>query len=120
MRWLMGLAMLLSLTGIVSAAEQELELSVGGRTALATLRMPASMQPDTPLVVMTHGTLAHKDMDAIRTLAQALADRGIATLAHTLSLGQDRRKGMYDCAARHDYVTDDAATEIGGWVRHAQ
>jgi pimeloyl-ACP methyl ester carboxylesterase len=78
------------------------------------------MQAETPLVVMTHGTLAHKDMDVIKTLAQALADRGIASLAHTLSLGQDRRKGMYDCAVRHDYVTEDAVAEIGAWVRHAQ
>lgn len=120
MRWVMGLAMLLSLTATVSAAEQELELAVGGRTVLATLRTPASMQADTPLVVLTHGTLAHKDMDTIRTLALALADRGIASLAHTLSLGQDRRKGMYDCAVRHDYVTDDAVAEVGAWVRHAQ
>lgn len=120
MRWVMGLAMLLSLTATVGAAEQDVELSVGGRTVLATLRTPESMQPETPLVVMTHGTLAHKDMDVIRTLAQALADRGIASLAHTLSLGQDRRKGMYDCATRHDYVTDDAIAEIGAWIRHAQ
>jgi pimeloyl-ACP methyl ester carboxylesterase len=116
----MGLAMLLSLTGSVGAAEQDIELSVGGRMVLATLRTPAAMQAETPLVVMTHGTLAHKDMDVIKTLARSLADRGIASLAHTLSLGQDRRKGMYDCAARHDYVTEDAAAEIGAWVRHAQ
>ncbi|MDE2375972.1 alpha/beta fold hydrolase [Bradyrhizobium sp.] len=120
MRWLVGLSILLALAGTAAAAEQDIELSVGGRTVLATLRTPASMQADTPLVVMTHGTLAHKDMDVIRTLAQALAERGIASLAHTLALGQDRRKGMYDCATRHDYVTDDAAAEIDAWVRHAK
>ena len=120
MRWLMGLAILLSLARTVGAAEQDLELSVGGHTVLATLRTPATMQPETPLVVMTHGTLAHKDMDTIRTLAQALADRGIASLAHTLALGLDRRKGMYDCAVRHDYVADDAVAEIGAWVARAR
>lgn len=105
MRWLMGLVLLLALTGSLEAAEQDIELSVGDRTVLATLCTPAAMQAETPLVVVTHGTLAHKDMDLIKTLTQALADRGIVSLAHTLWLGQDRRKGIYDCAARHDYVT---------------
>jgi len=120
MRRLTALAILLSLTWTVRAAEQDLELSVRGRTVLATLRTPAAMRPDTPLVVMTHGTLAHMDMDTIRTLAEVLAGRGIASLALTLSLGLDRRKGMYDCATRHDYVTDDAVAEIGAWVARAR
>ena len=66
MRWLIGLAILLSLARTVGAAEQDLELSVGGHAVLATLRTPATMQPETPLVVMTHGTLAHKDMETIQ------------------------------------------------------
>lgn len=120
MQWLIGLAILLSFTGTVEAAEQELELSAGGHTVLATLRTPASMQAETPLVVMTHGTLAHKDMEIIQALAKALEQRGIASLAHTLSLGRDRRKGMYDCATRHDYVADDAVAEIDAWIGQAQ
>jgi alpha-beta hydrolase superfamily lysophospholipase len=120
MRWLIGLAIVLSFARTVSAAEQDVELSVGGHTVLATLRTPASMKPGTPLVVMTHGTLAHKDIETIQGLAKALEQRGIASLAHTLSLGLDRRKGMYDCATRHDYAADDAVAEIGAWVTRAQ
>lgn len=120
MRWLLGLTVLLTLAGPARAAEQELELSVAGRTTLATLRTPAAMTPDTPLVVMTHGTLAHKDMEVIQGVAKALEQRGIASLAHTLSLGLDRRKGMYDCAVRHDYVAEDAVAEIGAWVGRAK
>jgi len=120
MRWFVGLTVLLALAVPVSAAEQELELSVAGRTTLATLRTPAAMTPDTPLVVMTHGTLAHKDMEVIQGVAKALEQRGIASLAHTLSLGVDRRKGMYDCAVRHDYVVEDAIAEIGAWVGRAK
>jgi alpha-beta hydrolase superfamily lysophospholipase len=118
MRWLLGLAILLAFAGTGYAAEQELELSIDGRTTLATLRTPATMTPDTPLVVMTHGTLAHKDMEVIQGVA--LEQRGIASLAHTLSLGLDRRKGMYDCAARHDYVVGDAVAEIRAWVARAK
>lgn len=116
MRWLTALALLFVVLRHADAAERELELPVGGHTTLATLRTPASMGPDTPLVVMTHGTLAHKDMEVIQSVAKALEQRGIASLAHTLSLGVDRRKGMYDCATRHDYVADDAVAEIGAWV----
>ncbi|OKO87807.1 hypothetical protein AC629_11635 [Bradyrhizobium sp. NAS80.1] len=120
MQWLTALAILFVLSQPAGAGEQELELSVGGRTTLATLRTPASMRPDTPLVVMTHGTLAHKDMEVIQGVAKALEQRGIASLAHTLSLGVDRRRGMYDCATRHDYVADDAAAEIGAWVNRVR
>lgn len=119
MRWLIGLTILLALWRPAGAAEEERELSVAGRTVLATLRTPATMTPDTPLVVMTHGTLAHKDMETIQALAKALAERGVASLAHTLSLGLDRRRGMYDCATRHDYQTDDAIAEIDAWVAQA-
>ncbi|WP_050630940.1 alpha/beta hydrolase [Bradyrhizobium viridifuturi] len=116
MRWLVVAAVLLLLARPAGASEQELELSVNGRTTLATLRTPASMGPDTPLVVMTHGTLAHKDMEIIQGVSKALEQRGIASLAHTLSLGVDHRRSMYDCAVRHDYVTADAVTEIAAWV----
>ena len=120
MRWLMSLAILLSLVGIGYAGERDVELSVDGHTALATILTPASMGADTPLVVITHGTLAHKDMETIKALAEALQQRGIASLRHTLSLGLDRRKGMYDCTVRHDYVADDAVAEIGAWAALAQ
>src|SRR3569832_2133740 len=98
MRLLMGLAVLLLLARPAGAAEQELELKVEGHTTLATLRIPASMGQDTPLVVMTHGTLAHKEMEVIQGVAKALEQRGIASLSHTLSLGLDQRRGMYGCA----------------------
>ncbi|MFB9263824.1 alpha/beta hydrolase [Bradyrhizobium erythrophlei] len=120
MRWLVGVLIALSFVCTAGAADQELELSVAGRTVLATLRTPVSMGADAPLVVMTHGTLAHKDMEVIQGVAKALEQRGIASLAHTLSLGLDRRRGMYDCATRHDYVAEDAVAEIGAWVSRAR
>lgn len=120
MRLLVALLIVLSFARTAGAAEQELELSVAGRTVLATLRAPAPIGSETPLVVMTHGTLAHKDMEVIQGIAKALEQRGIATLAHTLSLGLDRRRGMYDCATRHNYIAEDAVAEIGAWVTRAQ
>ncbi|UTD27436.1 alpha/beta hydrolase [Bradyrhizobium sp. WD16] len=101
------------------AAEEPRELTVDGRVVLATLRTPAAVRPETPVVVMTHGTLAHKDTETMTTLARALAERGVATITHTLALGLDRRKGMYECAQPHDYLADDAVGEIAAWVAEA-
>lgn len=112
------LVVILSSAG-ARAAEEPRELTIDGRVVLGTLRAPAAMGADTPVVVMTHGTLAHKDMETMATLAKALAERGVATIAHTLALGLDRRRGMYDCAQPHDYLVDDAVGEIAAWVAEA-
>ena len=119
MRWWLALAVSL-LTCAAFAAEEPRELAIGGRIALGTLRLPAQSGPDVPLVLMTHGTLAHKDMETIQGLSKALAERGIASLAHNLVLGLDRRTGMYDCAKPHNYVPDDAIAEIVAWLTEAR
>ncbi|CCD91507.1 conserved exported hypothetical protein [Bradyrhizobium sp. ORS 375] len=119
MRWWLALVVCL-VASVAMAAEEPRELLIGGRTALGTLRLPAQSGPDVPLVLMTHGTLAHKDMETIQGLSKALAERGIATLAHNLVLGLDRRTGMYDCAKPHDYAPDDAIDEIAAWIAEAR
>ncbi|MGC2779725.1 MAG: alpha/beta hydrolase [Bradyrhizobium sp.] len=119
MRW--WLALVVSLVASVAlAADEPRELVIGGRVALGTLRLPAQSGPDVPLVLMTHGTLAHKDMETVQGLSKALAERGIAALAHNLVLGLDRRTSMYDCARDHDYTPDDAIAEIAAWVTEAR
>ncbi|MGJ4950261.1 alpha/beta hydrolase [Bradyrhizobium sp. HKCCYLS20291] len=119
MRWWLALVVCL-VASVALSAEEPRELVIGGRTALGTLRLPAQSGPDVPLVLMTHGTLAHKDMETIQGLSRALAERGIASLAHNLVLGLDRRTGMYDCAKPHDYVPDDAIEEIAAWLAEAR
>ncbi len=119
MRWWLALALSL-VTCAALATEEPRELVIGGRVALGTLRLPAQSGPDVPLVLMTHGTLAHKDMETIQGLSKALAERGIASLAHNLVLGLDRRTGMYDCAKPHDYAPDDAIAEISAWLDEAR
>ena len=109
----------LMIAGTAKAAESERELVIDGRVALATLRAPDGVARP-PLAIVTHGTLAHKDMETVVTLSKALAEKGVATLAHNLTLGQDRRRGMYDCATPHDHRPDDAIVEIGAWIAEAR
>jgi pimeloyl-ACP methyl ester carboxylesterase len=49
-----------------------------------------------------------------------LAERGVGSLAITLSLGIDDRRGPYDCATPHRHMLDDTAREIGAWTRWAK
>ncbi|MGQ9367929.1 alpha/beta hydrolase [Azospirillum sp. ST 5-10] len=68
-------------------------------------------------VLLLHGTLAHHGMELIRGLQERLAERGLSSLAVTLSLGLDARRGMYDCGVPHRHRHEDAVAEIDGWVR---
>lgn len=69
-----------------------------------------------PVVLLTHGTLAHNGMEIIHTFSGLLNDAGFNTLAITLSLGIDNRHGMYDCKVPHTHKHTDAMDEIGLWV----
>ncbi len=119
-RWFAILLLALLPARSAVAGEVSKDLSVGGHVTLATLRLPDQVRPDMPIVLITHGTLAHKDMETIQGLSRALVERGIATLAHNLALGLDRRKGMYDCGVSHDYRPDEAIAEIDAWAAEAR
>jgi len=98
------------------AEARPVELSIGGNIALGDLVVAEGASLADGVLLLTHGTLAHKDMELIESLQKALGERGITTLAHTLTLGQDRRKGMYDCAKPHTHAHEDAVAEINAWV----
>lgn len=68
------------------------------------------------VVVMVHGTMAHRNMDALRHLRRLLHDKGHSTLSINLSLGRDRREGMFDCAWPNTHRAEDALAEIGLWL----
>jgi len=69
-----------------------------------------------PVALITHGTLAHKDMELVEALQESFAEQGVSSLAHTLSLNIDARRGMYDCEQTHTHRDDDADAEIAAWV----
>lgn len=102
-----------------SAYAELVELDVDGHIALADY--DRSDDPVAPLIILGHGTLAHKDMETIDLLHAAFAERGYSVLSYSLTYGQDRRMGMYDCARNiHDIAQQDAVAQIGAWVRWAR
>jgi pimeloyl-ACP methyl ester carboxylesterase len=109
--------LLLGLCLSFSAAAGVVTLSHDGRTLNANLEQAGSDVSAGPVVLMTHGTLAHRGMEIMAGLQGMFADRGISSLAINLSLGLDNRAAaMYDCATPHTHKHTDAVGEIGAWL----
>lgn len=68
------------------------------------------------MVLLTHGTLTHKERSTYAALQKNLAAQGISSLAINLSLAVDNRHGEYDCAVPHKHQHTDALQEIGVWL----
>ncbi|BBB26452.1 alpha/beta hydrolase [Amphritea japonica] len=69
------------------------------------------------VALITHGTLAHNQMEIISTLQSLLTDEELPSLAINLSLGIDNRHGMYDCTTPHKHKHSDALNEIDLWLK---
>lgn len=99
-----------------SASAEEVTLKHNDLRLNARLELASGKQVTDGVILMTHGSLAHKDMEIMTHMRELLAERGYSTLAINLSLGVDNRQGMYGCSTTHRHRNEDAATEIGLWV----
>lgn len=71
----------------------------------------------TTAVLVLHGTLAHKRMEIIETIATLLNDDyDLPVVAPNLSLSSPARTGMVDCAQTHDHRDSDAPREVATWI----
>lgn len=112
---LVALWLLLAMPSVAGAEEVRREHL--GLDLLANLELPQGQKLEgQPVVLIVHGTLGHHRMEIVQALQAGLRERGIASLALTLSLGRDARRGMLDCAVEHEHRMTDAADEIGAWV----
>ena len=68
------------------------------------------------VVLLLHGTLGHNRMELMASLQEYLRESGVNSLAVTLSLGLNARRGMFDCAIEQDHRHDDALAELGSWI----
>ncbi len=81
------------------------------------LTLPEGQSLQDGVVLITHGSLAHHEMEIVVALREALAERHLASLAISLSFDRDDRKGFYDCAdGTNTHKRQDAADEIAAWV----
>ncbi len=100
-------------SGVVA---EEAQITYNGLRLNANLEKADDSWPVGPLVLMVHGSRSSGRAALMRGLQGIFRDRGISTLAITLSLGVDNRHGTYDCAAPHAYKLTDALGEIDAWV----
>lgn len=95
---------------------EEVKIELSSLTLNANLEAAQKQWQDGPVLLLTHGTLAHNGMEIITTLQSIFAEQGLSSLAMNLSLGLDDRHGMYDCAVPHTHRHTDALDEIGVWL----
>lgn len=116
MKHLNRLALVLGLMVVGTAQAKEVTLPYKGLTLNADLELAAGKKPADGVILITHGMLAHRDMEALVYLRNLLKEKGYNTLAINLSLGLNNRHDMYDCKVTHRHRQADAADEIGAWV----
>ncbi len=107
---------MLTFASSTQAKEVQLKLK-NGLTVLGNLELAEGKTlQDDGVILLVHGTLAHKDMGIITTQREFLNEREINVLAVNLSLGLDKRSGMYDCKVPHTHKHSDALNEIEAWM----
>lgn len=99
-----------------SLEAKEVTVQHQGLTLNANLELAAGKQITDGVILITHGSLAHRSMESLLNFQSLLNEKGYNTLAINLSLGLDNRHGMYDCQIPHRHRYTDAADEIGVWV----
>jgi len=104
------------LTLAMSVQAKEVTVSHEGRTLNANLNIAGGKSLPDGVVLMLHGSLAHKDMEIMRALQDLLLERGLNNLSINLSLGQNDRHGMNDCAGPHRHLGSNAVGEVAVWV----
>ena len=109
-------ATVLLASGRADAGEEAVTAQNAGQTLNGRLTLAEGKGLGDGVVLITHGTLAHNGVEAIRGAQAALQERGVNSLAITLSLGLDKRTGLYDCAVPHRHKHEDALDEIGVWL----
>jgi pimeloyl-ACP methyl ester carboxylesterase len=108
------LPLLVALT--LPAAAEPVTIRHDGTTLRGELRTVPDRALSEGVILMVHGTKGHNGMPIIRKAANGFKERGLATLAITLSLGRDDRTGFMPCDGVHDHRHADAVAEIGAWL----
>ncbi len=104
--------------GAAIAQAEDLTLKLkNGLSVLGTVSLAEGKTlSGNPIVLFLHGTLAHKGMGIVSAQQALLNEREINVLAVNLSLGQDKREGMYECSTPHTHNHTDALDEIDIWL----
>ena len=108
-------SLLLALAPGVAAAEP-VQIKPSLTRLNANLELPPGKTVGDGVVVIVHGMLSWYGQETIAALQKNLKTHGIGSLAITLSLGVDDRRGPRRCEVTHDYALAGAQREVGRWM----
>jgi pimeloyl-ACP methyl ester carboxylesterase len=109
--WLLGPALL------GPAWAEEVKTEHQGLDVLANLDIaPGRSLKIDGAVLLLHDTLSHHRAELMAALQELLHARGVNSLAITLSLGMNARRGLYDCGIEQDHRHEDAREELQTWI----
>ena len=94
----------------------DVQISYNQLTLNANLEIAEGKSLSDGVFLMMHGTLAHGQLEVLKSLQSMLKEQGYNSLSMTLSLGISDRKGLYDCPIPHTHKHEDALDEIGAWM----
>jgi pimeloyl-ACP methyl ester carboxylesterase len=112
--WL--LTMLAFAVGAGKAAAEPVQLKPSLLRLNANLELPQDRRVSDGVALILHGTLSHDRQETIVALQENLKKLGIGSLAITLSLGIDDRRGPRDCSVLHDYALAGTQREVALWM----
>jgi pimeloyl-ACP methyl ester carboxylesterase len=98
------------------AFAEQITLPYRDITLNANLAMAPGKTFTDGVILIIHGTQAHNGLELINGLQERFLDHDRNSLAITLSLGVDDRRGLYDCSIPSTYRHSDAVEEIHTWV----
>lgn len=107
----------ISIATVSSPSAKEVFIDHKDLTLSAHLNLSSKKKLEDGVILLLHGTLAHNNMETIKNLASVLNERGFNTFSINLSLGINKRRGMYDCSVPHRHKHLDALDEIAAWVK---
>lgn len=98
------------------AAAEGVTLKYNGMTLNGNQELAGGKSLANGVVLITHGSLAHNKMEIIVAVQDLLKERGLNSLAISLSLSQSDRRGMFDCKTEIRHKHTDALDEISAWI----
>jgi pimeloyl-ACP methyl ester carboxylesterase len=101
----------------IEARAEEVTIEYEGLDVIGNLETaPGKSLKSDGVVLLLHDTLSHNRSELMLALQDVLRNSGVNSLAITLSLGLEARKGMFDCSIEQDHRHEDALGEIEAWV----
>ena len=106
------------LAALVSSAafSGEVRIDGGEFTLNGDIELADGKNLSDGVVLLLHGTLAHKDMELIATLQEAMQEAGLNSLAINLSLNINDRHNFFPCDHPHSHRFEDALVELRIWL----